>query len=320
MGDKTTIHNEAANIEDRNPVIPQPRALDESLYALDDEASTFMKLQTGIEDPEALKRHILSVQAEAYSIHPYPCIRRFSFLSLKLGRLPAYRQLLQLGTERKNAIFLDIGCCFGNDLRKAAYDGYPVENCVASDLHPEFWELGHKLFNSNPETFAVPFIPGDVFDPKHLDPVPPFYSPADIDIPNLSMLTSLNPLRGHVSAIHASAFFHLFDEERQLQLAKALACLLSPEPGSMILGAHGGRPEKGLRHEAGVVIGPGRTFAMFCHSPDSWKEMWDGQVFQKGTVEVEAYLHETVRKDLEGLEGIAPGTKYYLLVWSVTRL
>lgn len=24
----------------------------------------------------------------------------------------------------------------GNDLRKAVFDGYAVENCVASDLHP----------------------------------------------------------------------------------------------------------------------------------------------------------------------------------------
>ena len=30
---------------------------------------------------------------------------------LKLGRLPAYQQLLALGKERKNPILLDIGCC-----------------------------------------------------------------------------------------------------------------------------------------------------------------------------------------------------------------
>lgn len=32
-------------------------------------------------------------------------------VSIKLGRLPAYKQLLKLGKERKGAIFLDIGCC-----------------------------------------------------------------------------------------------------------------------------------------------------------------------------------------------------------------
>ncbi|KAI0823142.1 hypothetical protein BC628DRAFT_1417830 [Trametes gibbosa] len=275
----------------------KPHALDESLYSIDDEALGFMKKQTGIEDPDELKKHILAVQAEAYAIYPYPCIRRFSFLSLKLGRLPAYQQLIALGKGRKNAVFLDIGCCFGNDLRKAVSDGYPVESCIASDLHPEFWALGHKLFKSSQETFPVPFIAGD-----------------------LSALTSLNPLLGHVSAIHASAFFHLFNEERQLKLAQTLAGLLSPEPGSMILGAHGGLPRKGFRQESGVVLNLGRVFPMFCHCPESWKELWDGQVFKKGTVKVDAILHETERKDYAALSGIAAGTKFFLLVWSVTRL
>ncbi|CDO69705.1 hypothetical protein BN946_scf184851.g93 [Trametes cinnabarina] len=293
--------------------------LDPSFYSIDDEALEFMKKLTGIEDPEELKQHIMSVQREAYTIYPYNCIRRFNFLKLKLGRLPAYEQLLTLGKERKGAIFLDIGCCFGNDIRKAVYDGYPIENVVASDLHPalmqsirpEFWELGHKLFKSTPETFPVPFISGDAFDPAHLEPIPPFYSPPATPRPELSTITSLNPLRGHVSAIHASAFFHLFDEEQQLQLARALGGLLSPEPGSMILGAHGGAPEKGFRPNSM------RTREMFCHSPASWKELWDGGIFRKGTVKVEAFLHETERREAGD---IAPGMSRHLLVWSITRL
>ncbi|KAI0358976.1 hypothetical protein OH77DRAFT_1420491 [Trametes cingulata] len=297
----------------------QPRPLDESLYSIDDEAFEFMKALTGIEDPEGLKKHILAVQAEAYAVRPYNCIRRFSFINLKLGRLPAYQQLLSLGTGREGAIFLDIGCCFGNDVRKVVYDGYPAGNCVASDLHPEFWELGHKLFKSTPETFPVPFIPGDAFDPKHLETVPPFYSPPTTPVPHLPTLTSLNPLHGHVSAIHASAFFHLFTEEQQARLARSLAGLLSPQPGSMILGSHVGRQEKGLRFESGQPSSI-RTAPMFCHSPESWRELWDGEVFKKGTVKVEAILQERDGRDLEGMPGFIPGTKIYLLIWSVTRL
>ncbi|KAH9846620.1 hypothetical protein C2E23DRAFT_890709 [Lenzites betulinus] len=297
----------------------KPQSLDEKYYSIDDEALGFMQTQTGIEDPDELKKHIVSIQAEAYAIYPYPCIRRFAFLSLKLGRLPAYQELIALGKSRKDAVLLDIGCCFGNDLRKAVSDGYPIENCIASDLHPEYWTLGHKLFKSTQESFPVPFIPGDVFDPKHIETVPPFYSPPDIPLPELSTLTSLNPLRGHVSAIHASAFFHLFDEEKQLKIAKTLAGLLSPEPGSMILGEHSGLPEKGLRQETpGAVVHYGRVFPMFCHGPASWKEMWDGQVFKKGTVKVDVVL--TVRKDQGALSGIDAGRTYNRLTWSVTRL
>ncbi|KAI0771025.1 hypothetical protein BD413DRAFT_476724 [Trametes elegans] len=318
MAIETTQNERAGPATETENVKGPPPALDDRLYELDSDAFAFYKAQTGIADPGELKKHILAVQAEAYKVHPYPCIRRFSFLYLKLGRLPAYQQLLTLGRERKDAIFLDIGCCFGNDIRKAVADGFPVEDCVGSDLHPEFWELGHTLFKSTSETFPVPFIAGDAFDPAHLAPAPPLYAPATPPRPrpDLRTLTSLSPLRGHAAAIHASAFFHLFGEDEQQRLARALAGLLSPAPGSVILGAHGGRAEKGFRTEARRPSSH-RNAPMFCHSPESWRELWDGQVFERGTVKVEAYLHETPRRDLDG---IAPDAKFYLLVWSVTRL
>ncbi|KAM5531491.1 hypothetical protein V8D89_014816 [Ganoderma adspersum] len=289
--------------------------LDESLYRLDEEELTFMKTQSGIEDEEELRKHVLAVQAEAYKIHPYPCIRSFGFLLCKIARLPAYKQLLALGKERQDPIFLDIGCCFGNDIRRVIQDGFPMGGAIGSDLYPEFWDMGHKLFKSTPKTFPVPFVPGDAFDPAFLEVAGPFSSPPNEPRPDLSTLTSLNPLRGHVSAIHASSFFHLFSEEKQLELAKALAGLLSPELGSVILGAHGGAPEKGLRVE---TFGPNsHEVKMFCHSPESWTAMWDGEVFERGTVKVETDLIEVKRTDLVD---VPEETKFYIQLWSVTRL
>ncbi|KAI0322176.1 hypothetical protein OF83DRAFT_1167836 [Amylostereum chailletii] len=111
------------------------RSLDPSLYDLSEEESTFFKQQTGIQDDEELKAHILDIQAKAFAVHPYPCIRHFAWTSLKISRLFPYKDLLKLGVEREGAIFLEMGCCFGNDLRKAIADGYPKENVVATDLH-----------------------------------------------------------------------------------------------------------------------------------------------------------------------------------------
>jgi len=51
--------------------ISMPQALDESLYDFTEEERTFFKQQTGIEDDNELKAHILRVQAEAYEV----CIR-----------------------------------------------------------------------------------------------------------------------------------------------------------------------------------------------------------------------------------------------------
>ncbi|KAI0961092.1 hypothetical protein AcV7_000286 [Taiwanofungus camphoratus] len=91
--------------------MPRIVPLDDKFYALDAEELAFYKAQTGIHDEDALKQHIMRVQADAYQVHPYNCIRRFNFTRLKISRLPAYSHLLKLGKERAGAIFLDIGCC-----------------------------------------------------------------------------------------------------------------------------------------------------------------------------------------------------------------
>ena len=91
----------------------------------------------------------------------------------------------------------------------------------------EYWDLGHKLFKTTPQSSPVPFVAGDAFDAAHLEIVPPLPTAEAATLTTsaspLLGLTSLNPLRGHVSAIHASSFFHLFGEAEQLHLARALA-------------------------------------------------------------------------------------------------
>lgn len=128
-----------------------------------------------------------------------------------------------------------------------------------------------------------------------LEIVPPFEEASTTEIPDLSALTSLSPLAGHCSVIHASRFFHLFLEERQQHLARALAGLLSAQPGSIICGQHVGELEKGFVH-LGYRAG---EFDMFCHSPRSWTDLWNGEVFAKGKVKVDVKVGEgrDVRRD-----------------------
>lgn len=159
----------------------------------------------------------------------------------------------------------------------------------------------------------MPFITGDSLDPAFLEPVPPFTAPLSTAAPSLSSVKRLSELHGHVSAIQISAVFHLFNEEKQLHLARALAGLLSPAPGPIILGWHAGQEVKGIHQ---VPRSAERSpVEMFCHSPESWKELWDGVVFPKGTVRVEAKLDK-----LEGGPPRPEGVVIFKLVWSVTRL
>jgi len=288
--------------------------LDPTLYNLKDDEKAFFKQLTGIKDEDKLKEHALNIQREAFAIHPYPCIHGFRFLSMKISRLPAYKDVIALGQNRKGAILLDLGCCFGNDPRKAVADGFPAEQVVASDLEPEFWELGHKLFKDDPSTLPITFIPGDIFDDNFIKagaPFPtlkqgaePFTSPS---LKALYLTNSLNPLTGKVSAIHTSFFFHLFDEPLQLTIARKLASLLSPEPGSIIFGNHVGTRSavKGTAEENVH----GMTRARFRHSKDSFKEMWEREVFKDGEVVCDT-SHSEPR----------PEDGFFIIIWSVKRL
>lgn len=284
--------------------------LNPSFYKLDDQEARFFKLMTGIQDDAELKEHILRVQAKAYSVYEYPCIRRFAFLNLKISRMPAYERVLKMGQERPGAILLDMGCCFGNDARKAVADGWPIQNVVASDLRQVFWDAGHELFRTTPEAFPLKFVPGDVFDSAHVAPREPFYEPPSTPAPDLQSLTSLTLLQGHVSAIHASSFVHLFTQEQQTLVCKVLASLLSPDPGSTIFGSHVGLPKNGIRARPMT----GGDMDMFCHDPNSYKELWH-QIFGKGGINVEVQ-GEVIKRDVVEMEA---DSSFYLMTWSVTR-
>jgi hypothetical protein len=100
--------------------------------------------------------------------------------------------------------------------------------------------------------------------------------------------------------------FHIFPEDRQLQPAKFVSSLLSPEKGS-------GMP---VRND---VVYDGLN--MFCHSPESWMQMWVEDVFggedkdgnDRVKVETELIIRVDVRVDNSDED-------VWHLKWSVTRL
>lgn len=291
--------------------------LDPKLYNLSDEQLDFLRSLTGFENDDEMRQHVLTIQAQAYEICPCPCVRSFTFAKLPIIRIPYYDRALALGRKNKDAIFLDLGCCFGSDSRKAVFDGWPADKVIASDLHQELWELGHELYRSTPTTFPAGFIPGDVFDPQILssNPTP---TPRPPKPTNLTSLTSLNSLKAHISIIHTSLFFHLFNEDQQLDLAHRVATLLSPEKGSMIFGGHYGRQTKGTT--VAEALPDGTVRPKFRHSPESWKSVWE-EVFGEASVDgrVKIEVEWEVSKQYQNMD-VENQEAYYWMVWCVTRL
>jgi 2-polyprenyl-3-methyl-5-hydroxy-6-metoxy-1,4-benzoquinol methylase len=91
--------------------------------------------------PEKVNDHVDVVRKKAFEIFPYPCIGMYRFLDLGLGQTGVYDDIVQ--RLKKGDKFLDLGCCFGQEIRQLISDGVPAENCYGSDLRQEFIDLGY---------------------------------------------------------------------------------------------------------------------------------------------------------------------------------
>ncbi|KAI0635218.1 hypothetical protein C8Q77DRAFT_690272 [Trametes polyzona] len=179
-----------------------------------------------------------------------------------------YPTVVAAGKEDSTALFLDLGCCMGTDVRKLVLDGYPAARVLGCDLRPEYIELGYELFG-DADRCPIRFFTSNVFD-LPTEPVN-----AAETLPDPSTVSDLSQLRGSLTHIYTGALFHLFDEETQYGLAVRLATLLRLCPGAVIFGRH-----QGLKEEGYIDDHLGRT--RYGHSEESWPKLW-----QKVFTEVE---------------------------------
>ncbi|KAF8856460.1 hypothetical protein BDZ45DRAFT_715343 [Acephala macrosclerotiorum] len=163
--------------------------------------------------------------------------------------------------------FLDLGCCFGQELRKLASDGVPSEHLYGTDLRPEFFDLGYKLFRDK-DLLKSRFIAADIFDPK----------------------SELHELDGKIDIIYAGSFLHLFDYKGQFNACKAIVKLLSEKKDSLLVGRQVGNLTAGER-----VHRTNKGQSMFRHNAGSFKKMWEDVGKETGTkwsVDVNEHLVE----------------------------
>ncbi|KAK8112943.1 hypothetical protein PG984_013469 [Apiospora sp. TS-2023a] len=176
----------------------------------------------GIKGEEAIKRHIYKIRDMAWKVLPYPCIGLFRFLDFSIHLSPDYTDVVKRVQE--GATFLDLGCCFGQDLRKLAFDAGPgtsTRNLIGTDLEPAFLQLGYELF-ADRDRLEAAFVPGDVFAEDFL-----------------------GDYRGKVDIVYLGSFLHLFSEPQQRAVVRQLRRLLRPCAGSMVFGRNLGAGKGG---------------------------------------------------------------------------
>lgn len=204
---------------------------------------------------DSQKSHILTVRDRAYQARPYPCLGRFRFLELDLASYPLYESYvlptLREGDPVRKRIFLDLGTCLGQDLRKLIYDGVDPSQLYGSDIVSDYIDAGYELFKDETRIPRDHFIcPADVFD----------FSDANL----------LGPLYNGVDILHATAVFHLFSGDQQVDVARQCLRLLRKDPStrSLVLGGQAGNidAKESVRKDG---------TKMYRHNGDSWKELWE---------------------------------------------
>ena len=183
----------------------------------------------------------------AWEIHPYPCIGQFRFLDFPITYSNLYSSILD--RLRSGHTFLDLGCCFGQDIRKLVYDGAPPERLQATDLHPEFLDLGYDLFRDRTALQSTFFA---------------------ADILGNDETSAFQAREESIDILQVSSFFHLFPLCAQLSIAKRLLRLLRPVSGSLILGRQTGNINPGIYQHGSTD----ETTDMYRHDAHTWTEMW----------------------------------------------
>ena len=207
---------------------------------------------------------------KAWKIHPYPCIDRFCFLDLAISLHPLYPTVLaRLKDTVSRELFLDLGCCFGQDIRRLVADGVPGEKLYGADLRLEFLELGYELFQDK-GSLKAHFLEGDIFE-------------EDEEAEGGKELSRLN---GKIDIIHAAAFLHLFDWEEQVRAGTRMVRLMTEH--SLIFGWQVGTTKPGS-----YARRSDKSRTRYGHDPDSFQKLWD-VIGEKTATEwkVQAKLHK----------------------------
>ena len=161
---------------------------------------------------------------------------------------PAVSAHLSRLTSSPSTIYLDLGCCFGQDLRRLVADGVPSSQLIGLDIESQLVELGYEFFLDK-ATLRSKFFIANIFEGAAQG----------------APWTDLEELKADI--LHCSAFFHLFPLAGQVRAANNIANLV--RMGGVIVGRQSGS----TKPSEVPAIKPGST--SFRHDLDTFQRLWN---------------------------------------------
>ena len=227
----------------------------------------------------------------------YPCIGQWTFLRTRTPDLPCYKDVVT--RLKAGASILDLGCCFGQDLRYMTADGAPTQNMYAIDVVPEFWDIGLDFYRDL-DSMKARFLEADILNP-------------------VSLHAELN---GKIDVILVNSVFHLFDWDRQVEAGKNIVSL--SRPGTWVIGYQiGSSSGKAfpLSTTTGGAAGATGGLSRFFHNPDTWQKLWQQTEKETDMVwVVESSIYDLKASGLEDGDLVWMGPAAWRLEFNVRRL
>ncbi|KXS95994.1 hypothetical protein AC578_8084 [Pseudocercospora eumusae] len=186
--------------------------------------------------------HVNAVRKRAFEVCPYPCIGQWKFLALTFLKHPKYQTILS--RLKSGQTFLDVGCCFAQDMRQMIADGVPSDHLYGIEIEKELVDIGYDLFDDS-KTNKAKFMIGDALNPG----------------------TSFDTLKNSIDIINDSAFSHLWPWHEQRKVCTMMAGF--SKPGAMIVG----RMTGSLKPAEYPAMVKGTTG--WRHNVESLQRLWD---------------------------------------------
>jgi hypothetical protein len=238
----------------------------------------------------------------AWEIFPFPCIGEFWYLTLGLSNHPKYDELLarmkNTSSVENPVTLMDLGTCFGQDLRKLAHDGVSPSQLLGVDVFSAFEQLGQQFFR-DADRFVGRFRTADIFATD----------------------SSLTELHGSQDIVTATMVLHSFDWPTQVLACKKMLAL-ARGAGSWLMGGLSASVKAGEHLVKPPFVPEGVEKNIYRHNRDSLIHMW-GLVGEELGMKLDVYAEyesgdtEARRAAEEGGANVFAGFEQKLLWFRV---
>jgi len=268
----------------------------ESITTLSPGARELLVDYAGLKEEELLP-HVHQMRDKAFQECPYGCVGLFAFTYPSIQRTPKYAEILD--RIKNGQQYLDLGCGFGQNIRKLVFDGAPAANITGADLSQTLIDCGFEYFRDR-DTLGSKFVIGDILNNE---------SAAFVEA------------KGSFDIIFAAMVYHLWGWKDQVRACIETTKLLKPNTDSMIFGWQlGATPAGEVERELDNSRKHHRT--MYQHDEETFKKLWE-EVGTETGVNWNVQVKTTAISQLKARQGVLPtkdGSVLTAISFTVTRV